>query len=172
MTLAESFVALFDSTNMLTTCLWLTGLALFCIEYFQPVRGALYALGLGLIGTAFVTRIIYGSPGEAFMFVLLTSIVMFAVHVASLITNRRDWLRVARIEKVGARRRKYDTLIDSIGVANTPIDLTGNVTINDVNLVVYSETPIKQGEEVRITKITSDRIVVERINKTSDFDEA
>ena len=67
------------------------------------------------------------------------------------------------MEKAGERRRRYGKLIDSVGVAITPIDLTGNVTINDINLVVYSDSPIMQGESVRITKITSDKIIVERV---------
>ena len=86
-----------------------------------------------------------------------------SVHIVSIATQKRDWLKVARIERAGARRRRYNALIDSVGVANTPIDLTGNATINDINLVVYSETPIKQGERVRITGITPDKIIVERV---------
>ncbi len=162
MTPIQSFVELFQSMTMLTACLWITGLILFCIEFFQPMHGVAYGLGLGLIGGAFVTRMIYGSAGEAFIFVLFTSILLFAVHIVALATQKRDWLRVARMEKAGERRRRYGKLIDSIGVANTPIDLTGNVTINDINLVVYSERPIMQGERVRITKIAFDKIIVEK----------
>lgn len=159
----ESFKELFGSINMLTVCLWITGFILFCIEFFQPMHGVAYSLGLGLLGAAFISRMIYGSAGEAFMFVMLTCVLLFCVHVVSIATQKRDWLKVARIERAGARRRRYNALIDSVGVANTPIDLTGNATINDINLVVYSETPIKQGERVRITGITPDKIIVERV---------
>lgn len=168
---AQSFVSLFDGMNMLTICLWITGLILFCVEFFQPMHGVAYSLGVSLIGTAFITRMIYGTAGEAFMFVFITALLLFAVHVVSLATQKRDWLRVARIEKGTARRRKYSALIDSVGVAITAIDLIGNVTINDINLVVYSDNPIMQGEKVRITKITSDKIIVERANEnTTDND--
>ena len=163
MSLSQSFVALFYSLNMLFVCLWITGFVLFCIEFFQPMHGVEYSLGLGLIGAAFVTRMIYGSAGEAFMFIFITSVLLYLVHVISLFTQKRDWLRVARIEKAGERRRRYDDLINSIGIANTPIDLTGNVTINNINLVVHSETPIAQGERVRITEIAHDKITVERV---------
>lgn len=166
---AQSFSSLFASMTMLTACLWITGLILFCVEFFQPMRGIAYALGAGLIVGAFVTRMIYGSAGEAFAFVLLTSVLLFAVHVVALITQKRDWLVAARLEKAGERRRRYGKLIDSVGIAVTPIDLTGNVTINDVNLVVYSDSPIEQGASVRITKITSDKILVERV--TADMPE-
>ena len=159
----ESFKELFGSINMLTVCLWITGFILFCIEFFQPMHGVAYSRGLGLLGAAFISRMIYGSAGEAFMFVMLTSVLLFCVHIVSIATQKRDWLKVARIERAGARRRRYNALIDSVGVANTPIDLTGNATINDINLVVYSETPIKQGERVRITGITPDKIIVERV---------
>ena len=159
----ESFKELFGSINMLTVCLWITGFILFCIEFFQPMHGVAYSLGLGLLGAAFTSRMIYGSAGEAFMFVMLTCVLLFCVHIVSIATQKRDWLKVARIERAGARRRRYNALIDSVGVANTPIDLTGNATINDINLVVYSETPIKQGERVRITEITPDKIIVERV---------
>ncbi|MDE6966956.1 MAG: hypothetical protein K2O94_08285 [Clostridiales bacterium] len=159
----ESFKELFGSINMLTVCLWITGFILFCIEFFQPMHGVAYSLGLGLLGAAFISRMIYGSAGEAFMFVMLTCVLLFCVHIVSIATQKRDWLKVARIERAGARRRRYNALIDSVGVANTPIDLTGNATINDINLVVYSETPIKQGERVRITEITPDKIIVERV---------
>ena len=159
----ESFKELFGSINMLTVCLWITGFILFCIEFFRPMHGVAYSLGLGLLGAAFISRMIYGSAGEAFMFVMLTCVLLFCVHIVSIATQKRDWLKVARIERAGARRRRYNALIDSVGVANTPIDLTGNATINDINLVVYSETPIKQGERVRITGITPDKIIVERV---------
>lgn len=164
MTPAQSFADLFDSTNMVVTCLWITGFILFCVEFFQPMHGVAYALGLGLLFSAFVTRAIYGTPGVAFMFVLVTAVVLFAVHGVALVTQKRDWLKVARIEKAGERNKRYAGLMDGIGVANTPIDLTGSVTINDVNLVVYSDSPIMQGERVRITGITQDKITVERVS--------
>ncbi|MBD5131566.1 MAG: hypothetical protein HDT28_03085 [Clostridiales bacterium] len=163
----DSFVALFESMTMLTVCLWITGFVLFCVEFFQPMHGVAYGLGLGLLSSAFITRMIYGSAGEAFIFVLTTCLLMFAVHVVSLFTHKRGWLSVARIEKAGERSRKYNSLVGSIGVAITPIDLTGNVTINDVNLVVSSEQPIALGQRVRITKITPDKIMVE---ETEDSD--
>ena len=57
----ESFKELFGSINMLTVCLWITGFILFCIEFFQPMHGVAYSLGLGLLGAAFISRMIYGS---------------------------------------------------------------------------------------------------------------
>lgn len=165
MSLAQSFVELFSDIDMVSICLWITGFILFCIEFFQPMHGVAYILGVSLIGAAFCARMVYGSAGEAFVFILLTSVLLFAVHCVSLVTQRRDWLKVARLEKAGERSRKYGGLIDSMGVANTPIDLTGNATINDVNLVVYSFTPIMQGEKVKITKITQDKIIVERVEE-------
>lgn len=164
MTLAQSFVELFTTIDMVSVCLWITGFILFCIEFFQPMHGVAYVLGVSLIGGAFCVRMVYGSAGEAFVFVLLTSVLLFGVHCVSLITQKRDWLKVARMEKAGERSRKYGGLIDSVGVANTPIDLTGNATINDINLVVCSFTPIMQGERVKITKITQDKIIVEKVD--------
>ncbi len=166
--LAKSFSQLFDSMNMVTVCLWIVGFILFCVEFFQPMHGVMYILGGGLTAGAFVTRMVYGTAGEAFMFVLITAVLLFAVHCVSIATQKRDWLKVSRIEKAGERTRKYGSLIDHVGIANTSIDLTGNATINDVNLVVYSETPIKRGERVRITKITQDRITVERVDEYDD----
>lgn len=162
MTLARSFSQLFESMHTVTVCLWIVGFILICVEFFQPMHGVMYALGGGMTAGAFVTRMIYGSAGEAFMFVFVTAVLLFAVHCVALATQKRDWLRVSRIERADERSRKYGSLIDSVGVANTPIDLTGNVTINDVNLVVYSETPIARGERVRIVKIAQDKITVER----------
>lgn len=163
MALGNSFVALFDSMDILTVCLWTTGFILFCIEYFQPMHGVAYALGATVLSSAFITRMLHGSAGEAFVFVLLTSVLLFGVHIVALATQKRDWLRVARIEKAGERSRKFGNLINSIGVANTAIDLTGNVTINDINLVVYSESPIAAGDRVRITRVAHDKIIVERV---------
>ncbi len=167
MNLGESFVRLFDSANILTVCLWVTGFALLAIEFFQPMRGIAYALGSALITASFVTHMIHGSPGEAFMLVFVTCLSLFVLHVVSIATQKRDWLKVARIEKAGEIRR-YGPLINSIGVANTPIDLTGNATINDVNLIVYSEKPIAVGEKVRITRVTPDKIIVERADINQD----
>ncbi len=161
MTPGESFAKLFESMSMLTVCLWITGLILFCIEFFQPMHGLSYSLGALLIGTAFITRMIDGSPGEAFMFVIVTAMLLFIVHILSLGTQKRDWLRVSRMEKAGERNRKYGRLLGAVGIANTPIDLIGNVTIGETNLVVYSEKPIAEGARVRIAKVTADRIVVE-----------
>ncbi len=170
MDLGESFVALFQSANMLTVTLWVVGFLLFAAELFQPMRGISYTMGVALIITAFVTQMLHGSAGEAFMFILLTCVMVFGIHILALATQKRLWLNVSRLERAGERRRKYDSLIDSVGVANTPIDLTGNVTINDVNLVVYSEKPIAAGETVKITRVTSDKIIVERVsdNVTED----
>lgn len=160
----ESFVALFESMTMLTACLWVTGLILFAVEYFQPMRGLAYILGVLLLAAAFVSRVVYSTVGEAFFFLFITAIVLFATHAVSMYTQKRDWLRVARLKKVGERNRKYQTLVNSVGVANTPIDLTGNVVINDVNLVVSSEKPIPAGDKVRIVRFTPDKIIVENID--------
>lgn len=162
--MGESFAALFDSANILVVCLWTTGFILFSIEFFQPMHGVAYALGVSVLGAAFITRMLYGSAGEAFVFVLITAVLMLAVHMVSLATQKRDWLRVARIERAGERSKRYGSLINSIGVANTPIDLTGNVSVNDVNLVVYSEKPIASGERVRIVRVTPDKIIVEKVD--------
>lgn len=161
MSLGRSFAAIFNSSDILTTCLWVTGFILFCIEFFQPMHGVAYMMGGGLLGASFVVRMLHGSAGEAFVFVFMTSVLLFGVHIIAL-SQKRDWLRVARFERAGARRKRYSSYIGSIGIANTPIDLTGNVTINDVTLVVYSKNPIAQGERVIVVQVTSDKIVVER----------
>ena len=167
MTLGQSFEALFATIDMVSLCMWITGFILFCVEFFQPMHGVAYTLGVGLLIGSFCSRMVYGSAGEAFVFVLLTCVLLFAVHCVSLATQKRDWLKVARMEKAGARSRKYGDLIASVGVANTPIDLTGSATIGDINLVVCSFTPIMQGERVRITKITQDKIIVEKVTEES-----
>lgn len=172
MKLGASIAALFGDVNILVVCLWITGLILFAAEFFQPMRGIAYVLGSALIVAAFVSRMVYGSAGEAFAFVLVTSVVIFAVHIVSLATQHRDWLNVSRIEKAGERSRRYGTLIGSIGTANTPIDHTGNVTVGDINLVVYSEKAIEKGCRVRIVRVTPDRIVVEQaVTDESDIAE-
>ena len=158
--------------TMLTACLWIIGFILLCVEFFQPMHGVFYGLGTGLVGAAFITRAIYGNAGVAFMFILFTAILLFAVHAVSLFTQKREWLRVARLEKESERSRKYVKLIDSIGVASTPINMTGSVAINDINLVVFSETPIAKGESVRIVKITSDKILVERVDAVEPSEQA
>ncbi|MCM1367236.1 MAG: hypothetical protein NC184_00245 [Roseburia sp.] len=168
MTLGDSFSALFGSINIFTVCLWTVGLTLFCIEFFQPMRGVAYVLGSAAMCAAFVTRMLYGSAGEAYVFVLMTAVLIFAVHIVALGTQKRDWLRVARIEKAGERSRKFGNLIDKIGVATTDIDLTGSVTINDVNLVVYSDSRIAAGEKVRIVRVSHDRITVGRVDASDE----
>ena len=161
MTLGESFVALFASTDILTVCLWAAGFVLFVIEFFQPMHGVAYSLGGSLMGASFITRMLHGSAGEAFVFVLLTAVLLFGAHVAAL-AQKKDWLRVAKIERANTSRKHYGSFVGSIGIANTAINLMGNATINDVNLVVCSETPIEQGERVIIVKVTPNKIMVER----------
>lgn len=163
MKLGDSFSALFGSMNILTVCLWTVGFILFCIEFFLPMRGVAYALGSVVLCTAFITRMLYGSAGEAYAFVFLTAVIIFAVHIVALGTQKRDWLRVARIEKAGERSRRLGNLIDKIGVATTDIDITGSATINDVNLVVHSDSRISAGEKVRIVRVSHDRITVDRV---------
>lgn len=165
MTPVESFAALFGSIDIATVCLWVTGFILFAVEYFRPMHGLMYSFGITLFGAAFATRMTYGSPGEAFMYILITAVLMFAVHVVSLATQRRDWLAVARMKKSDEINRRYGNLIGSVGVASTEIDLTGNAAIDDLNLVVCSDTPIKQGERVRIINVTQNKIVVEQIDE-------
>lgn len=159
----ESFVALFRDTNMLTVCLWVCGAILFCVEFFQPMHGAAYLFGGALLGAAFVSRVIYGDAGVAFFFILLTAVMLFAVHALSLFTQKRDWLRAARIEKADRRSRRLNSLVGSVGTAVTPIDLAGNVRIDDINLAVCSEKPIAAGETVRIVGVSGDKIMVETV---------
>ncbi len=166
MSLSESFEALLAQSNILILCLWVTGFVLFAIEFFQPMRGVAYVLGVILIAAAFVLRMLYGSAGEAFVFVFVTTVLMFGVHVVSLAVQKRDWLRVSRMER--SSTRKYGTLVGSIGTANTPIDKTGNVTIGDLNLMVYSDSLIERGARVRVTSVTKDRITVESVKDGRD----
>lgn len=161
MTLGQSIAALFNDVTILVMSLWITGIILFVIEFFQPMHGIAYGLGGGLLLMAFTSRMLYGSAGEAFAFIMITAFIILGVHMFSLSVQRRDWLYASRIEKVGERNRRYGSLIGSIGVTNTPIDNTGNVTVGDINLVVYSERAIEKGVRVRIVQVTPDRIIVE-----------
>ncbi len=163
MSIGESIIALCENSNILVVVLWITGLILFAVEFFQPMRGISYALGILLTVAAFVIRMIIGSPGEAFVFVWVTAVLMFVLHSVALFTKKRDWLRVSKMKRVGERSKRYGSLVGSAGVAITPIDLSGNVTVNDVNLAVYSEKPIPQGASVRIVRVDPDKIIVERI---------
>lgn len=167
MSFAQSFVALFSRSDILVICLWVTGFVLFAVEYFQPMRGLAYALGVILLAAAFTIRMLYGSPGEAFVFVFLTTVLMFCVHIVALGTQKRDWLRVSRMERARGAR-KYGSLVGSIGTANTAIDTVGNVTIGDLNLMVYSDRAIARGEKVRVTSVTKDKIIVESVNDESE----
>ncbi len=156
-------VELLRSANILTVSLWVTGVILFAAEFFQPMHKLGYALGLTLVVTAFVTQVLHGSAAQAFWFVFLTAIVMYAVHIVSVALCKRDWLYASRLERNSERSRKYGSLsAGSVGIASSPINLTGSATINDINLVVYSETPINVGERVRIARVTRDKIIVER----------
>lgn len=163
MSIGESIIALCENSNILVVVLWITGLILFAVEFFQPMRGISYALGILLTVAAFTVRMIIGSPGEAFVFVWVTAVLMFVLHSVALFTKKRDWLRVSKMKRASERSKRYGSLVGSSGVAITPIDLSGNVTVNDVNLAVYSEKPIPQGANVRIVRVDPDKIIVERI---------
>lgn len=158
--MGESVTALFSSANILTLCLWIMGFALFSIEMFQPMRRISYLMGLAMLTAAFITHMIHGTTGEAFFFILFTAIAIFAVHIMSLAVQKRDWLNVARMTRAGSRSRRLSSLVGAYGVASTSIAFTGNVIVNDINLVVYSETPIAIGERVCISEVTPDRITV------------
>ena len=161
-------VELFGTANILTISLWVTGIVLFAAEFFQPMHKLGYALGSSLIVAAFVTQAVHGSAAQAFWFVFLTVIVMYVVHVVSIAICKRDWLYASRLERANERSRKYGSLAaGSVGIASSAINLTGSATINDINLVVYSETPIGVGERVRITRVTRDKIIVERAEFTT-----
>ncbi len=161
MSLTESITTLFGSSNILAICLWIAGIILFSIEFFQPMRGISYSIGGAVIITAFVLNAIHGSPGESFVFVFTSVLILFGLHIVALSTQKRDWLRVSRLERTGTvKSRKFGSLVGSIGIANSPIVFTGSVTVDDVNLVVYSEVPISAGERVRITKVSHDKITV------------
>ena len=163
----SGFNELFSTASILTISLWVTGIVLFSAEFFQPMHKLGYVLGGSLIVAAFVTQAVHGSAAQAFWFVFLTVIVAYAVHVVSVAICKRDWLYASRLERASERSRKYGTLsAGSVGIASSPINLTGSATINDVNLVVYSETPIAVGERVRISRVTRDKIIVERAELT------
>lgn len=165
MGLGESFDALFSSANILTVCLWVGGIILFSIEFFQPMHKMSFSLGALLLVAAFVTRVIIGSPGEGFAFILMTCLMLYAFHLLSIVTQKRDWLKVSRLERAGeVKSRKLGSLVGKTGVAITVIDMTGSVNVDDVNLAVYSETPIAVGQRVRITRVSNDRITVEPID--------
>ena len=156
-------VELIVSINILTVGLWVTGIVLISAEFFQPMQKLGYILGTLLVVVAFVTHVIHGTVPQAFWFVFLTVLIVYIVHVVSIAICKRDWLNASRIERARERSRKYGTLAaGSVGIAISPINLTGSATINDINLVVYSDTPIGAGERVRITRVTRDKIVVER----------
>ncbi|MCH5160948.1 MAG: hypothetical protein J1G04_02855 [Clostridiales bacterium] len=163
MSIWKGIVELIVSANILTMSLWVTGIVLFAAEFFQPMHKLGYTLGLLLVVAAFVTHTLHGTVAQAFWFVFLTVIVIYVVHIVSVVICKRDWLNASRIGRARERSRKFGTLAaGSVGIAISPINLTGSATINDINLVVYSETPISAGERVRITRVTRDRIIVER----------
>ena len=172
MSVFSGIVELIRSANILTISLWATGIVLFAAEFFQPMHKLGYTLGLSLVVASLVTHSFHGSAAQAFWFVFLTAIVIYAVHVVSVAICKRDWLRASRLEQASERSRKYGMLAaGSVGIASSPINLTGSATINDVNLVVYSETPISAGERVRISRVTRDKIIVERVDPATETNE-
>lgn len=169
MTLSESFTVLFSELNSISVSLWICGIVLIVIEFYQNCRGVSAILGtLCSIAACVVAVITTGSIGASFVFVFLTVIILYSAHVLMLATQKYRWLKTAAGKKSG-HTREYMHLINREGIATTEINPTGHIAVGDTNLFVSSVAAIEKGETVKIVTVADDKIIVKRADSVIDI---
>ncbi len=167
--MGSSFIELFEGMSVSAFMCLTLGLMFVVIEFFQTTNGFAASCGSALIIAGTVIRMLAsGSVGVLFWIAFFVAVILFAAHSVALFTQKRNWLvqslTLALDESpVMTRGSGYAYLKNLTGVATTDIDLTGHVSINDVNFFVSSKTPIEKGSLVRVIGVDDENVFVERL---------
>lgn len=161
MDLGSCFAKLFMMFNTVTVTLWLVGLALLVLEFYQPTRKICALCGtLCLCASLAILAIQSTNIGVCFAFVFLTLILLFVVHLVMLVLQKGRWLIAAAGKNTGSHTKNYVSLVNREGVATTEINPTGHIAVGDTNLFVMCEQVVAAGEAVKIVRVTDDKIYV------------
>lgn len=161
----KELAALFSDMSIAVVVLFVIGLALIAVEFFQPMYGIGAGSGTVLVFTAAIVRMLaYGTEGMLFFMLFFVSAVVLLTHALMLRLYKRDWLMqsVYAVDEPDSEDDVYSFLLSLEGVATTRIAGYGHMSINDVNFYVTSDEPIAKGERVRVVKVEGDKIFVRR----------
>ena len=167
--MGSSFIELFEGMSVSAFMCIALGLMLVIIEFYQTTKGFAVGCGSALIATGTVIRMLTaGTLGILFWIVFFVAVILLSAHSVMLFTQKRNWLvqslTLALNESpVMMRGAGYSYLKNLTGVATTDINLTGHVSINDVNFFVCSKTPIEKGGLVRVLDVDGENIIVEQL---------
>ncbi len=167
--MGNSFIELFEGMSVSAFMCLSLGLMLVIVEFFQTTNRFAAICGSVLIVAGTVIRMLAdGSVGILFWITFSVAVILLVAHSVMLFTQKRNWLvhslTLALDESpVMMRGAGYSYLKNLTGVATTDINLTGHVSINDVNFFVSSKTPIEKGSLVRVLDVDDENVFVERL---------
>lgn len=144
--------------------LLLVGLILAVVEFFRPMKGLGYYTGGAVLAVGMMIRMFSGgSVGTLFIMLLIVSAVLLGSHLTMIALHKREWLFVASgydFDEPGDGD-EYSYLVGLKGITTTRVDMSGHMSINDVNFYVTSRLPIDVGVEVIVRKVSGVEIIVE-----------
>lgn len=162
--------ALFSQMSIVALMCLFLGVILIAVEFFQSTRGVSLVLGIVLLATGIVLRMLAdGSVGMLFIMLFAVAAIVFALHILMLVLQKRDWLSASLMltdfsEVSGAE--KYAQLVGREGITTTAVMPEGHMSMNETNFYVTSLVPIEKGVKVRVTQVDGSSIIVEPIEET------
>jgi membrane-bound serine protease (ClpP class) len=148
------------SVNWLGVLLIALGIVFFALEMITPTFGALAISGVIALLIGSITLIEPESPYGDIPLQVIVPVVIFSAAF---------FLGVAYLGLKAQRKKKLsgtEGMIGQIGIAKTDInEKGGKVFVLGEIWDAYSETPIKEGEEVKILKVEGLKLKVSRYHK-------
>ncbi len=164
--LIASLYDLFADMSIVVLFMILIGLMFLIIELFQPSKGLFAIGGAILVITGIVFRMLGGGTVTMlFLMVFFVCVTLMSAHVIMLYTQKKLWLYQSlnlAINCQSSESEEYKYLIGQIGVATSDIKINGTISINDVNFHVQCDSFIGKGELVRVVKVDTKNIFIEK----------
>jgi membrane-bound ClpP family serine protease len=173
----NEIVILFQEMGWFPAVCLVLGLIMVIIEIFNPGFGFFGIFGVILLIIGIVVRVAESGTGNPLVqFLVLLLMIIGVIGVAFIVMVRsakKGWLsRSPLVENKTAvpvgqteSSKNFNDLIGSLGVALTALRPSGTVVINDVEYdVVAAGFFIEKGEDVRVTMVEGNKIVVKKIN--------
>ncbi|MCL2798286.1 MAG: hypothetical protein FWD58_09590 [Firmicutes bacterium] len=165
--LADSFAGLFSGLSVAALFLAAAGIMLAAVEMFRPARWRFAFAGGVLIFAGVVLRMLNrGTVGILFWMLLLVAAALLSFHIAALLLHKRAWLAHSKdlmLSEEAADPESHEFLVGLTGLSVTDINGSGNMVINDITFLVFSDRFIERGVLLRVVAVEGERIVVQRI---------
>ena len=157
-------VELFQNMSVTTFMLVTLGIMLIVVEFFQPSHRFPTYCGIVLIALGITLRMLGGGTFIMLFYMLFfCTVIIFAVHIIMLATQKKAWLTQSlalKLESSISEEDEYSHLLGRDGIATTDIDGSGHITVEDVILLVTGDEFISKGTKVRIVRVSGDSVRV------------